>query len=266
MAGFVTGLAGFKAEKARREAAAAERDRPKAQYFNWKHNKAEEKNTVYVRFLQEFDVDVEGYREDRGLPVMQVEHQAPGKEGYKRRANCTLESEGQCYACERHAADKQEANAEGRKQLKGWGQKSNFYTWALVDYQDGEGPQPVVMARSFGSSFVEDLIIEVESADGNKITDKMWKVTRTGSGKQTAWKLREAKGVELYDDTDVEVMDLRSSVLRAIPYDEQAGYYGQVYKDGDPLDNNDDDESDSKLQTASTGKREERTASGELSW
>jgi hypothetical protein len=79
MAGFITGLAGFKAEKARREAAAAERDRPKANYFNWKHNKGPEKNTVYVRFLQEFDADIEGYREDRGLPVMQVEHQAPGK-------------------------------------------------------------------------------------------------------------------------------------------------------------------------------------------
>jgi predicted Fe-S protein YdhL (DUF1289 family) len=254
----ITGLAGFKAEKARREAAAAERDRPKAQYFNWKHNKSDEKNTVYVRFLQEFDVDVDGYNETHGLPVMQVEHQAPGKQGYLRRANCTMESEGQCYACERHADDVATAPVvDGKKKLKGWGPKSNFYTWALVDYQDGEGPKPVVLSRSFNSSFVDDLIIEVESADGNKITDKMWKITKTGAKLQTTWKLREAKGVELYDDTDVEVLDLKTSVLRAIPYDEQAAYYGAVYKDGDPLDSDGDD---------SAEEAPKREVTGQLKW
>lgn len=243
---FASGLAQIKAEKAKREALAEERNRPKASYFNWKHNKGQEPNTVYVRFLQEWDKDVPGFDESRGLPVMQVEHQAPGKEGYRRRANCTRE-EGQCYACER--------NVEAPR--IGWAQKSNFYTWALVDYEDGEGPVPRVLSRSFGSSFVDDLIYEVENSEDNKITDKMYKITRTGSGKQTAWKLREAKGVELYDDTDVSLLDLKSSVLRDIPYEEQAAYYGAVYKDGDPLDHDDDE---------SVEEKPKRQASGELNW
>lgn len=258
----ITGLAGFKAEKKRREEAAEERNRPKAEYFNWKKNQnKEDKNVAYVRFLQELDADVDTYNPDRGLPVMQVEHTAPGKEGFKRRANCTLEDEGQCYACERHEQDKATAvvGPDGKKKLKGWGQKSNLYIWALVDYKDGEGARPVVISRSFGSTFVEDLIEQVEEDDNNRLTDKMFKITKSGSGLQTQWKLRPAKGVELYDDTDVEVLPLEQSVLRSIPYDEQAAYYGAVYRDGDPTDDDDDAPAD-EPQPA------QRQESGELSW
>lgn len=244
------GLAAFKAEKARQAAAAEERNRPRANYFNWKNNKnKEDKNVVYVRFLQEFDDSIGTYNADRGLPVMAVEHQAPGAKGFMRRANCTLEAEGSCYACERHKEDRS----------LGWQQRRNFYIWALVDYKDGEGPQPVVISRSFGSPFVEDLMLEVEADDNNQITDKMFKIIKSGSGVKTSWKLREAKGVELLDDTDVELIDLEEAVLRPIPYDEQPEYYGAVWKDGDPVDG--DDEPRESAKPAGTA-----TASGELEW
>lgn len=252
----ITGLAGFKAEKKRREEAAEERNRPKAEYFNWKFNKnKEDKNLAYVRFIQEFDKDVDTFREDRGLPVMQVEHNAPGKEGFKRRANCTMD-DNECYACERHAEDKATAqvDADGKKKLKGWGQKSNFYIWGLVDYQDGNGVKPVVLSRSFGSSFVEDLIEQVEEDENNRITDKMFKITKSGTGTETRWKVRPAKGVELFDDTDVEVLPLEDAVLRKIPYAEQPAYYGAVYKDGDALDDE------------PAAAEPERKATGELTW
>jgi len=242
------GLAAFKAEKARQAAAAAERERPRANYFNWKHNKNKGKpNEVYVRFLQEFDESIPTFNAERGLPVMSVEHQAPGKEGFKRRANCTKESEGQCYACERHQEDRD----------LGWQQRKNFYIWVLVDYKDGEGPQPVVLSRGFGSSFVEDLMLEVELDPNNQITDKMWMIIKSGSGKQTAWKLREAKGVELYDDTDVELIDLEEAALRPIPYEKQPGYYGAVYKDGDPVDDDSDE---------APADKPVRQEAGELTW
>jgi hypothetical protein len=253
----LTGLAQFRAEKKRREEAAAERNKPKANYFNWKKNKDnEDPNTVYVRFLQEFDKDIDTFNPDRGLPIVQVEHTAPGKQGYLRRANCTKD-EGECYACERHAEDKADAAATGRKDLKGWGPKSNFYIWALVDYKDGDGPQPVVISRGFNSSFYDDLVEEVETDENNRITDKMFKITRSGSDFQTTWKLRPAKGVELYDDTDVEVLDLEDSVLRKIPYDEQPAYYGAVYKDGDELDSRPSESEEAKPQ---------RQATGEIKW
>jgi len=245
----VKGLAAFKATKAQIEADREARERPRANYFNWKNNKnKEDKNVVSVRFLQEFDTAIEGYREDRGLPVMAVEHQAPGAKGFMRRANCTLESEGQCYACERHREDRS----------LGWQQRRNFYIWALVDYSDGEGPQPVVIARTFGSSFVDDLILEVESDDENRITNKMWKVIKSGSGKSTTWKLREDKKADLYDDTDVDVIDLEEAVLRPIEYDKQAEYYGAVYKDGDPVEDGDNE--------APAPAKVEKTETGELQW
>jgi hypothetical protein len=261
--GLLQGLAQFKAEKARQEQERAEREKPRANWFNWNNNKnKDDKSVIFVRFLQEFDKDVPGYNENYGLPVSLIEHQAPGKKGYTRRASCTAEDSGQCYACERHAEDIAQRKLEApgpdgkKRQLKGWGQRRNFYTWALVDYNDGDGVVPVIISRPFGSSFVDDLIMEVEDADDNKITDKMWRVTRTGSGKQTAWKLKEAKGVDLYDDTDLELPDLKSSAERNVAYNDQPAYYGAVYKEGDALDG--DDEPDEP--------KAERKESGELSW
>lgn len=254
------GIAAFKAKKAEIKAEQEARERPRAEYFNWKNNKnKEDKDVVYVRFLQEFDEAVEGFNPDYGLPLSAVEHQAPGKQGYLRRASCTAD-EGACYACERHADDRENAPVvDGKKQLKGWGQKRNFYIWALVDYKDGEGVKPVVISRSFGSAFVDDLIQEVEDDDNNQITNKMWRITRSGTGKSTSWKLKEAKGIDLYDDSDVEVMDLEEAVLRKIDYDKQAEYYGQVYKEGDALD--DDGET-----PAPAAKPAAKTESGELQW
>jgi hypothetical protein len=250
----VKGLAGFKQFKAQKDAEREARERPRANYFNWKNNKnKEDKDIVYIRFLQEFDTEIPGFSEDRGLPVMAVEHQAPGAKGFMRRANCTQESEGQCYACERHREDRS----------LGWQQRSNFYIWVLVDYNDGEGAQPVVIARSFGSSFVEDLIVEVEEDAENKITDKMWKVTRSGSGKKTSWKIRKAPAnIELLDDAGVELIPLEEAVLRPIPYDEQAEYYGAVYKDGDPIER--DDEARPAAPAGATAGT--KAASGELEW
>lgn len=251
MAQTLAGLAQFKALKAQKKAEAEAREKPRANYFNWKHNKnKEDKDVVYVRFLQEFDTGIPTYNEEHGLPITAVEHQAPGPKGFMRRANCTIESEGECYACERHREDKS----------LGWQQRTNTYIWALVDYQDGEGPQPVVISRSFGSSFIDDLLLEVEEDPENQITDKMWKIQRTGTGKSTAWKLRKAPAnVELYDDSTVEVADIKESVLRAIPYDQQAEYYGAVWSDGDPVDRDDDAPAESKP----AGKKNE---SGELEW
>ena len=259
MAGLVKGLAAFKAEKQRINEEREAREKPKAEYFNWKKNKNKEnKDIVYVRFLQEFDEGVEGYREDRGLPLGPVEHQAPGKQGYLRRANCTLEDEGQCYACERHTEDRADMKATGRDKPKGWGQKRNFYTWILVDYKDGEGAKPVVLSRSFNSSFVDDLVMEVEDDDNNQITNKMFRIQKSGTGKSTTWKLKAMPNMELLDDSEVELIDLEEAVLRKIPYAEQAAYYGQVYKDGDELDGDDE-----PAEEKPAAKREE---SGELQW
>jgi hypothetical protein len=119
----IQGLAGLRAKQQEQAEKEAARNRPKAEYFSWKENaKAQNPDAVLVQFLQELDPSATGYNEDKGLAVAAVEHEAPGPKGYLARATCTLDSEGQCYACERKKADFQE----------GWKTKTNLYINALV--------------------------------------------------------------------------------------------------------------------------------------
>lgn len=221
------GLAGFRKIKEENERRAAERDRPKAEWFDWKKNaKAPSPNEVLVQFLQELDPDSAGYNEDRGLAVAAVEHEAPGAKGYQRRALCTLESEGQCYVCERRKANYEE----------GWRTKTNFYINALIDYNGKGEPEVAVLSRNFNNPFTQQLL--GIAVDDGTITDTVFKVTRVGSGKQTVWTLMPTKAKKFSED-NVEAFDLEETVLRSVPYDNQAKYYGQVW---DGAESSDSDE------------------------
>lgn len=208
----VSGLAGIKKYKeeqdAKREAAA----RPKAEWFTWPKGVT----TCTGRFLQELDVDATNYKEDRGIGVMAVEHQAPGPDGFKRRGLCTRESEGACFACDRHAADYKE----------GWRQRTNFYINFLVDFGDGN-KKVVVLSRNFNASFTQALI--EEAIDEGSITDSNFKITKTGQDTTTTWIPKRLKG-EPYSDEGVEIFDLRETALRSIENDKQPEYYGAVYQ------------------------------------
>lgn len=212
-----TGLAGLRQkqqEQAEREAA---RNRPKAEYFSWNNNKkAENPNQILVQFVQELDPSATGYVEDRGLAVAAVEHEAPGKDGFKARALCTIDDEGQCYACERRKANYEE----------GWKTKNNFYINALVDYNGKGEPEVVVISRNFNQTFVQKLI-NIGIEDGT-ITDTVFRVTKYGSGTQLVWDL-EATKKPLFDTSDVEVHDIKETVLRDISYEKQPEWFAKVY-------------------------------------
>ncbi len=194
-------------QKEKQEAA----NRPKADWFKWpgKVSQAE------VLFLQELDPAATGYREDRGIGFIQVEHQAPGPDGYKRRANCTIESEGECYACERHSQDYKE----------GWRQRTNLYINALVRFEGEDKPKPVIISRNANSSFVAALI--EEAVEENTITAVNYKITKVGEGTTTQWLLRASKN--RFDDSEVEVFPLKETAIREVAYDKQPDYYGAVY-------------------------------------
>lgn len=210
------GLAAIKAMQEEEKRKAAERERPKAEYFKFPKDGP---TTAKIRFIQEMDATADNYSEDRDIGLIKVEHQAPGPDGFKRRANCTLEDEGQCYACERHAM-KVEAE-EG-----GWRQRKNLYINALVSF-DGEEPKVMVLTRSGGATFTAQLV--EEAIDENTITAKNYKVTKSGSGTTTQWLLKDAKDAEPFDDSNAVPFNLAETVLRAIPYEKQAEYYGAVY-------------------------------------
>lgn len=208
----IKGLAAIRAYQQEQKEKAEARDRPKADWFKWPKGVTQ----AEVLFLQEMDEGATGFNADRGIGFIQVEHQAPGPDGYKRRANCTLETEGECYACERHAQDYKE----------GWRQRTNLYINALVDFGQGEGPKPVVIQRNANSSFVQALI--EEAVDENTITANNYRVTKVGEGTTTQWLLKGLK--DRFDDEKVEVFDLQETAIRKVPYEKQSEYYGAVYQ------------------------------------
>lgn len=212
----IQGLAGLRQAKQEHAEKEAARNRPKAEYFSWEKNKkATNPDQILVQFLQELDPSATGYNEERGLAVAAVEHEAPGPKGYLRRALCTQDSEGQCYACERRRADYQE----------GWKTKTNLYVNALVQY-NGKEPEVVVISRNFNQSFAQQLL-DVAVEDGT-ITDTVFKITKHGTGTSTVWVLSATKQ-GLFDDGSAEVFDLKETVLRAIEYDKQPAYFGAVW-------------------------------------
>lgn len=212
-----TGLAALRAKQQEHQEKEAARNRPKAEYFSWKENlKAQNPDAVLVQFIQELDPSATGYVEEKGLAVAVVEHEAPGPKGYLARATCTLDSEGQCYACERRKADYQE----------GWKTKTNLYINALVTLPGMKEPVVRVISRNFNQSFAQQLM-DVAVEEGT-ITDSTFKITRHGSGTSLVWVLAAAKA-PVVDASDVEVFDLKETVLRDVTYDKQPEYFGRVW-------------------------------------
>lgn len=209
-------LQAYKDEQKRK---AAERERPKAEWFMWTENgeKGGKKiDTVMARFLNDWNSETP-LGAKNGAPILRVEHQAPGDQGYKRRALCTKETEGECYPCERHAM-----RIEADK--GGWKQRTNFYMNALVEFPAGN-KKVVIMSRNANASFVDDLITELD--DEKNISEANYRVKVTGEKTTTKWGLKRQK--EVFDVDGVEAYDLDELAVRRVPYAEQAEYYGAVY-------------------------------------
>lgn len=216
MGSLLKGLAAIKANQEEQAARAAERERPKGEWFKWPNKTT---TTATVRFLQELDEGATNYNPDRGLGIIAVEHQAPGPEGYKRRGMCTGDTEGQCYACERHSANYQE----------GWRQRQNLYINALVQFEGSDEKKVVILTRNANSTFAHALV--EEAVDEGSITDANFKITKVGQDTGTQWLLKRQKG-DPFDDSDVEVFNLEETAIRNVPYEKQSQYYGAVYSDG----------------------------------
>lgn len=210
------GLSAIKQLQAEQKARAEAASRPKANWFSSVFPK-KTGDTLVVRFLQEMDEDSPNYNAERGLGFIAVEHQAPGPDGYKRRALCTADEDegGECYACIRHKQNYKE----------GWRQRQNLYINVLAEV-DGK-LTTFILSRNANSSFVESLL--VEAIDEGSITDANYRITKTGDGTSTNWLLKRLKGDTL-DDSEAEVFDLNASAVREVEFDKQAEYYGSVYQ------------------------------------
>lgn len=171
--------------------------------------------SVRLRFLQELDEDSPGYNEKAGTGFLAVEHRDP--KDFKKRVECTIDSEGVCWACDQH-----------KKNWKaGWKQKTTLYVNVLLlnDAPEGED-QVAILKQGNGPKTVVGWLLEY-AGDNGTITDSVFKLKRTGTGlTDTSYQLTPGKtDTERFDVSQYELIDL-DSVLNRVPSAEMAAYFG----------------------------------------
>lgn len=167
--------------------------------------------SVKIRFVEELDEDSAGYSEDRGLSIVLAEHTNP--KDYKRKALCSMDSEGRCFGCEM-----------ARKEPKaGWRSKLRFYCNVLVD--DGiEDPYVAVWSQGVSKQSAFNTIREYALETGS-ISNMGWKLKRNGVGTETVYTLiPTAPDAEPFDWSGHEFFNLEK-VVREVPYSEQESFF-----------------------------------------
>ena len=209
-----TGLAALRGKREDRAQAQENRDRPKATWFTINGGES-----LTVRFLQELDESSPNYNPKFGVYLGLVERYAHGRNGFLSRALDTteLDPEGRDFA--------EEMLKKSKGKELGWKRRENFYINVAVDRGDAK-PSVEILSRNLYSSFVEDLSDENDEHD-NSITNATYTIKRTGTGKDTAWKLRESK--EELDIEGLEPWDLKTHAVRHIPYEKQREWYLKNY-------------------------------------
>jgi hypothetical protein len=164
-----------------------------------------------IRFVEELDSESAHYSEDRGLSVVIAEHTNP--KDYKRKAACTQESEGRCFACEM-----------SRKEPKaGWRARLRFYCNVLVD--DGlEDPYIAVWSQGVSKQSAFNILREYALETGS-ISNVQWKLKRSGQGTETNYALiSTGPDAEPFAWGDYELFNLEK-VVREVPYPEQESFF-----------------------------------------
>jgi len=164
-----------------------------------------------IRFVEELDTDSAHYADSRGLSVVIAEHTNP--KDYKRKAACTMDSDGRCYGCEM-------ARIEPKS---GWRSKMRFYCNVIVD--DGLEPAYVaVWSQGVSKQSAFNTIREYALETGS-ISNLEWKLKRNGQGTETNYTLLPTKpDAEPYVWADAEYFNLEK-VVREVPYPEQESFY-----------------------------------------
>lgn len=164
-----------------------------------------------IRFVEELDQESASYSETRGLSVVIAEHTNP--KDYKRKAACTIESEGRCYGCE-----------TARKDPKsGWRSRLRFYCNVLVD--DGtEDSYIAVWSQGISKQSAFNTIREYALETGS-VSNLEWKLKRNGQGTETNYTLLPTKpDSEPFVWGAYEFHNLEK-VVREVPYPEQESFY-----------------------------------------
>jgi len=173
--------------------------------------KIEDGQSIKIRFMNELDEDSKHYDPQRGLAIVVREHQNP--KDFKRKAICTLESEGRDWAEEMHRKDPK----------AGWGGRLRFYINVLVD--DGiEEPYVAVWSTGVAKSATFNTIREF-AIESPGISNMVWRLKRNGKGTETNYVLIPGPTDDQpFDWSKYEAFPLESAV-RNVPYAEQEAFY-----------------------------------------
>lgn len=188
-------------------------DKPKAQMTGPKVRwlKLEDGQSVKIRFVNEVDEDSKHYDPDRGLAIVVSEHTNP--KDYRRKAVCTMEDAGRCFACEMNQKDPK----------AGWRARLRFYTNVLID--DGiEDPYVAVWSMGVSKAATFNTIREY-AMESDGITNMTWKLKRSGVGMETNYILIPGQSdSESFDWSSTEAFPLESAI-REVPYADQEAFY-----------------------------------------
>ena len=164
-----------------------------------------------IRFVEELDSESAHYDDTRGLSVVIAEHTNP--KDYKRKAACTMDTEGRCFGCEM-----------ARKEPKsGWRSRLRFYCNVLVD--DGlEDPYIAVWSQGVSKQSSFNTIREYALETGS-ISNLQWKIKRNGQGTETNYTLiPTSPDSEPFAWGEYELHNLEK-VVREVPYPEQEAFF-----------------------------------------
>lgn len=215
-AAVLKGLAAIQARLAADEAkrSGSNEDFVKALWF-----KLLDKQKAKGLFLQELDEESPNYSEKNGLGIVAIEHNNPAKGMFMRKALCTLESEGRCWACEQHHKDYK----------AGWKQKPRLYinfllleSPQLATFEKNE-PTVVVLSQGLSESQISPALFEQAGLFGT-ITTKEFQIKRNGAGFNDTSYLLTALAEHDLKVEDYELYDL-DKIVRHVPYEQQAAHY-----------------------------------------
>jgi hypothetical protein len=165
-----------------------------------------------IRFVEELDSDSANYSEGRGLSVVIAEHTNP--KDYKRKAACTIDSEGRCFGCE----------MARREPKSTWRSRLRWYGNVIID-DATEAPYVAVWSQGISKQSAFNTIREYALETGS-ISNLEWKIKRNGQGTETNYTLLPTKpdSEPFKWDTNLESFDLEK-VVREVPYADQEAFY-----------------------------------------
>jgi hypothetical protein len=164
-----------------------------------------------IRFLDDLDESTPQVDNGAGVAVMLEEHTSP--KDFRKKALCSKDDEGRCWACEQAIAHPK----------TGWAKRGRVYVNVLVN--DGvEDPYVAVWSMGVAKSPTFETLKEIYFDDGT-ISDRDFRIKRAGAGTNTTYIMRDlGRDTEPFSFADFERFDLET-ITRAVSYEDQETFY-----------------------------------------